>query len=216
MPAFSHPPTLTRPAPFDMNTLSRHLKIALPLALAASAAQAHPGHAAGLAGGLLHPLLGPDHLMAMVCVGIVSVQLGGASIWRVPAAFVAAMIIGGAAGFAWAGAHFAEAGIALSLVALGSAIALRKRMPHALVMACVGAFGFCHGYAHGVEIPEAASPWLYTAGFVASTCALHVAGIGLGWLGARGTTARVMLRASGVAVGVLGLVYLGGIATTAA
>jgi len=89
-------------------------------------------------------------------------------------------------------------------------------MPHALVMACVGAFGFCHGYAHGVEIPEAASPWLYTAGFVASTCALHVAGIGLGWLGARGTTARVMLRASGVAVGVLGLVYLGGIATTAA
>jgi len=188
--------------------------IALPaLALAACTAHAHPGsHASGLSGGLLHPLLGPDHLLAMVCVGVVSMQLGGSSVWRVPAAFVLAMLVGGAAGLLAPGAYFAEAGIALSLVALGAAIALRQSMPQALVMACVGAFGFCHGYAHGVEIPEAASPWVYTLGFVLSTTLLHVAGVGLGWMGARGVAARVMLRAGGMVVGVLGLIYLGGLA----
>jgi urease accessory protein len=91
----------------------------LTLALASGKAWAHStGTDGGWLSGAAHSLLGPDHLLAMVCVGIVSVQLGGASIWRVPVAFVFAMLVGGAAGFAWPGAGFAEAGIALSLAAL--------------------------------------------------------------------------------------------------
>ncbi|MDM0046112.1 HupE/UreJ family protein [Variovorax dokdonensis] len=200
-----------------MTKINVRVACALSLLLLARAAQAHTGvHPAGLEGGLLHPLLGPDHLLAMVCVGVVSMQLGGSSVWRVPAAFVLAMIVGGATGMARPGAGFAEAGIAISLVALGSAIVFRQRMPHALVMACVGVFGFCHGYAHGVEIPQAASPWLYTVGFVTSTTLLHVCGVGLGWLGARGRTQAMALRAGGLAVGVMGLAYLGGFAGLAA
>jgi urease accessory protein len=196
-----------------MTKLTNRIAFASSLLMSAMAAQAHTGvHAAGFDGGLLHPLLGPDHLLAMLCVGVISMQLGGSSIWRVPAAFVVAMIIGGATGIARPGAGFAEAGIALSLVALGTAIALRRRMPHALLMACVGIFGFCHGYAHGMEIPEAASPWMYTLGFVLSTTALHACGVGLGWLGARGHAPSMALRAGGLTVGVLGLVYLGGMA----
>ena len=63
------------------------LAIAMP-----GVAEAHLGGAdAGLMDGLLHPVFGLDHLIAMVSVGVVSVQLGGANIWRLPVAFVAAM-----------------------------------------------------------------------------------------------------------------------------
>ena len=34
---------------------------------------------AGFMTGVYHPVLGFDHLMAMLCVGIVSAQIGGAS-----------------------------------------------------------------------------------------------------------------------------------------
>ena len=47
-------------------------------------------------GGLTHPVLGPDHFLAMVSVGILSAQIGGRAIWTVPAAFVAAMAVGSA------------------------------------------------------------------------------------------------------------------------
>jgi urease accessory protein len=50
--------------------------------------------------GLMHPVFGVDHLLAMVSVGVVSVQLGGANIWRLPLAFVVAMTIGGVIGTA--------------------------------------------------------------------------------------------------------------------
>ena len=45
--------------------------------------------------GFLHPLLGLDHLLAMVAVGMLSAQIGGRAIWTVPAAFVVVMAIGG-------------------------------------------------------------------------------------------------------------------------
>ena len=54
----------------------------------------------GFAGsGWLHPLTGIDHMCAMVAVGAWSAQIGGKAIWRVPAAFVVAMLIGGIVGF---------------------------------------------------------------------------------------------------------------------
>ncbi len=49
----------------------------------------------GPAAGFVHPLTGPDHLLAMYAVGVLSAQVGGRAIWGVPSAFVAAMIAGG-------------------------------------------------------------------------------------------------------------------------
>jgi HupE/UreJ protein len=34
----------------------------------------------------MHPVFGVDHLLAMIGVGVVSAQLGGRNIWRIPAA----------------------------------------------------------------------------------------------------------------------------------
>ena len=52
----------------------------------------------GFYDGLSHPVLGLDHFLAMVCVGVVSSQIGGRAIWTVPSLFVLFMIVGGAAG----------------------------------------------------------------------------------------------------------------------
>ena len=49
--------------------------------------------------GLLHPLNGIDHLIAMIAVGAYSVQMGGKAIYMVPLSFLAAMLVGGIIGF---------------------------------------------------------------------------------------------------------------------
>ena len=49
-----------------------------------------------------------------------------------------------------------ESGIAVSVVALGLAIAVAKRAPVVVAVSIVAAFGVIHGYVHGAELCEAA------------------------------------------------------------
>ncbi|HWW73296.1 MAG TPA: HupE/UreJ family protein, partial [Duganella sp.] len=49
------------------------------------AALAHPGHDHGAMAGLLHPLTGIDHILAMLAVGLWGAQLGGRAQWLLPA-----------------------------------------------------------------------------------------------------------------------------------
>ena len=82
---------------------------------------------AELKNGLMHPVFGPDHLLAMICVGIVSVQLGGHNIWRIPLAFVAGMTVGGALGIQQVSLPFTELGIAASVLVLGMGVIFAHR-----------------------------------------------------------------------------------------
>src|SRR5262245_59414212 len=87
-----------------------------------SVAHAHPHHGehgTGLTDGLLHPLLGIDHLLAMVATGLLAAQLGGKALWAVPASFVGSMVLGGISGMTGIGMPGVELGIALSIVVLG-------------------------------------------------------------------------------------------------
>ena len=141
-----------------MNRIAPRLAAAF-LALATIAvptvASAHPGHeGAGFVHGLLHPLGGLDHILAMVAVGLFAARLGGRALWLVPASFVTAMALAGAAGMAGFALPYVEAGIALSILVLGAAIAFETTMPVAAAMALVAFFAVFHGYAHGAEMPE--------------------------------------------------------------
>ena len=150
----------------------------LPILLLPAVAEAHAGGSdTGLINGLMHPVFGPDHLLAMISVGVVSVQLGGHNIWRIPLAFVAAMTAGAALGMQFT--RFpAELGIAASVVVLGVAIVLaHRRMSPWPITALVVVFGGFHGHAHGVEMPKSVSPALYALGFVISTAVLHLFGV---------------------------------------
>ncbi|HWF19070.1 MAG TPA: HupE/UreJ family protein [Verrucomicrobiae bacterium] len=175
-------------------------------ALAPMLVQAHPGHglANSFVGGFSHPLFGLDHILAMVAVGLWASQLGGRSVWAVPATFVGLMCVGGALGMMGVHLPLVEAGILASVLVLGILIAAAARLPLAASMALVGLFAIFHGHAHGTEIPIAASGLNYGIGFVLATAALHLCGIGLGFLAQKQLRAPA-LRYAGAAIAVAGL-----------
>ena len=172
-------------------------------------AQAHAGGSdTGLMNGLMHPVFGPDHLLAMVSVGVVSVQLGGNNIWRLPAAFVGAMTVGGAVGIQQIGFP-TELGIAISVLVLGVGILVAHRaMSPWVITGLVVFFGACHGHAHGLEIPKSVDPVLYTLGFVISTAVLHLFGVIIGEVATLQMWLRTGLRLSGGLVAASGAAFL--------
>ncbi len=163
-----------------------------------AAALAHPGHdhGGGFAAGLSHPLLGPDHLLAMLAVGLWAGLSGGRALIVHPATFVAAMLAGGMIGVGGAELPVVEPAILASVIVLGALVALAFRAPMAVSVAGLALFGLAHGYAHGIEGPGGAE---YALGFVIATAALHGLGIALARLGIPAT------RALGGAVAVAGV-----------
>ncbi|WP_018700444.1 HupE/UreJ family protein [Amorphus coralli] len=136
-----------------------------------------PAVAHGFAGsGWLHPLTGPDHMLAMVLVGAWSAQLGGRGLSAVPAAFVAAMAAGALTARAGLVLPGTEAAIAASGVALGVAVALARPVAVPFAATATLVFGWAHGAAHGVEMPAAAGID-YAIGFLVTTAGLHAAGL---------------------------------------
>lgn len=161
----------------------------------------------GLAGGFMHPLAGPDHLLAMVAVGIWGAFLGRPLVYLLPTIFPTVMAIGGVAAMAGFSLPPVEIGIALSVLLLGAAILLAYRAPVWLATSVVGIFGLFHGYAHGLELPSMANPISFSLGFVLSTGLLHLCGIALGLLrGVQGGT--LALRGVGGLIALAGVWYL--------
>ena len=185
--------------------------IALALLCVGGDAAAHTDGvvAGGFASGVLHPLLGLDHLVAMVAVGLWGAFLGSPAIWLLPVVFPLVMALGGALGIANVPLPAVEIGIASSGVLLGLAVAFGWRAPLALAAVLVGAFAIFHGHAHGTELPAAANPFAYAAGFVLSTGALHLAGVGVGEL-RRLPHGERAVRAVGAVVALVGTTFLVG------
>lgn len=181
------------------------------LALTTGAALAHPHHhhgeAAGFLPGFLHPLTGLDHVLAMVAVGIWAALIGGRALIAWPAAFVVTMAVAALAGMAYGGIPVMETGIALSVVALGLAVALRVRAPLVLGGAVIGLFAIFHGHAHGAELPAATGALGYIAGFALATALLHAAGLALGFLIGRSPGIWAS-RVAGAGVAAIGMVLL--------
>lgn len=190
---------------------------ALLLASLALPALAHPGHPggethdAGFAQGFAHPFGGFDHLLAMIAVGLWAVQFAArtenrAVLWLLPAAFVLPM----GAGFLLALNGIAlpgvEAGIALSVLILGLAVAFAARPPLAAAMAVTAGFALFHGHAHGGEMGDGVAT-TYAAGMLLATALLHGIGLVVALLSQQIAT-PVLTRAAGAAVAVAGVVIL--------
>jgi urease accessory protein len=167
--------------------MTRAFRLCFAITLAAAAllgapvAEAHliGEHGAGFEAGILHPLSGLDHLLAMIAVGIWAAQLGGRAIWAVPCAFVGFMVVGGLLAVSGISMPLVEPGILGSVLLFGLLIATAARVPTVVGMAIVGLFALFHGHAHGTELPEAANPAAYALGFVMATSFLHAVGLGL-------------------------------------
>ncbi len=185
------------------------IAVATATIFVATPAYAHDGTglAGGFVAGVLHPLVGLDHMLAMISVGLWGAFLGRPLVYALPMLFPAAMAVGGALGMAAIGFPPVEFGIAVSVVTLGAMILFAVRAPVFVACAIVGIFALFHGYAHGAELPSAADPVGYSAGFVLSTGLLHLLGITAGLL--RSTRpGTIALRAAGGAIALTGAWFL--------
>lgn len=174
-----------------------------------SAHEIHSG--GGFMSGFNHPVLGFDHLLAMLSVGMLSTQLCGRAIWTVPLAFVTFMLVGGILGLYAIAVPFVEIGIALSVLLLGLAIAFDRQIPLLFAMAFVGVFAIFHGHAHGAEMPELASPVLYALGFLLGTAVIHLGGVMIGLGMQKMTGQRNLMRVTGAAIAAMGGYLLAGL-----
>lgn len=179
------------------------------LVLAIMTMGASPALAHGFAGsGWLHPLTGPDHMLAMLLVGAWSAQLGGRALWVVPTAFVLAMAAGAGAAIEGIALPWGELAIALSIAVLGIAIALARPIAVPVAVFATLLFGWAHGAAHGLEAPAHAGTadlTSYIVGFLVTTAGLHIAGLAGGQLLLDGRNGSTTLRLMGTASSAVGI-----------
>jgi urease accessory protein len=175
------------------------------LAFTALTAQAHTGHGtSSLMEGLVHPF-GLDHLLAMVAVGVWSINaLPKHKAWQGPATFLLALVVSAFAGTMGVSLPLLEQGVSLSVVLFGLMLIVATRpMPAAVGLGLIGLASSLHGLAHGSETPETGFA-SYALGFLATTAALHIGGVGIGL-----AIQRLLSERRGIALGGLG-VSLGG------
>ena len=166
------------------------------------------GSGGGFGSGLMHPIGGWDHILAMVAVGIWGAQLGRPAVWILPVTFPLVMAFGAALGLMGWGVPGVEIGIALSALVLGIMVMLEVKPPIAISIPIVGVFAIFHGHAHGTELPPHSSGLLYSIGFVISTGLLHAVGIGIGLIH-RWEAGALALRGAGTVVLIGGGIFLG-------
>lgn len=176
---------------------------------------AHEYGGGGILSGFLHPILGLDHLLAMLAVGILSAQIGGRALWTVPATFVGTMAVGALLGIAGVAMPLVEYGITASVLILGVAILFGNRMPEWVALVAVAFFALFHGNAHGTEIPEITNTIglliAYIVGFLVATAGLHVVGALIGILVSRLNRGELLMRLGGLAVAIVGVFMILGV-----
>ena len=168
------------------------------------------GIAGGFASGFMHPILGWDHVAAMIAVGLWGAFLGSPSIWILPVVFPLVMAIGGAMGVVVIPIPAVETGIAASALILGAMVLFAVRPPIWIAAIIVGAFAIFHGHAHGTELPGAANAIAYSVGFVIGTGLLHLVGIVFGLLD-RLPSGKYAIQAGGGVIALAGIGFLTGI-----
>jgi len=156
------------------HAIRRHLAragVAMTTLAVSLPAAAHPGHApdSGFAAGLLHPMTGVDHLLALLAVGLWSRQQHG---YLLAPTFLVMMALG-AASSSGVALPALELSIAATVLLLGglAAYAPRLQQPQMAVLT-VGACAFVHGLAHGNELTGMASG----AGFILASAVLMLLG----------------------------------------
>jgi urease accessory protein len=175
-------------------------------ALTPLAVSAHPlgAHTATLFDGLLHPVTGLDHTLAMIAVGLAASRIRERG-WIAPASFMASMLVGLAVGALGLVVPFTESAIVVSVLLFGLIVGRRGELPLTPVALTFGAFALFHGMAHGHEANGVGFD--YASGVLLATGALHALGFGLARLLVR-SWGKDRVRWAGVPVTLGGLALL--------
>jgi urease accessory protein len=156
-------------------------------------AHAHPGHTGGesLLAGMVHPLLGVDHLLALLATGLLAFRMGGRMGVGIAVAFPTLMAAGAVAGLAGVALVNTEVMILVSIAVLAwLALKPPRRLP-ATTLALTALFAVFHGHAHGLEAAGFHAGTPFVAGMtLASALAIAVTMWGAGLVGRRLATPR--------------------------
>lgn len=165
-------------------TMLRRAALAAGLLAVTLPAAAHPGHGtdSGFVNGLLHPVTGIDHLLALLAVGLWSRQQRHGVV--LAPTFLVLMALGAVSAGSRIVVPALELSIAASVLLLGvlaaCAPALQRRVRPELAVVTVGACAFLHGLAHGNELSGKLSGELSSissgAGFLLASALVMLAG----------------------------------------
>lgn len=127
----------------------------------------------GLLSGLGHPVIGLDHLAALIGVGLLAARFARRGL-ALPSLWLSAMGVGVGAHLAGFVLPISETLVALGVVAVGLAAALRPTLPLVATGLIFAAIGFAHGFALGEPImgAEPAPVLAYLLGLVAVQAAI--------------------------------------------
>lgn len=168
----------------------------------------------GLLSGIGHPILGLDHFAFIVGIGLLAGITGFGLV--LPILFVAAMTAGLAWHVAGIGIPYVELLVALSVLAIGVAIAWRHAAGSKLVATAFATAGLLHGFALGeTAIGAEATP---LAAYIVGLCVTQMTVAALAWQLARGQAhvganasevvprpVPAYVRTAGIAIAVIGL-----------
>ncbi len=179
--------------------------IALITFFVAQSVMAHPGHdaASGWVAGLVHPLTGIDHLIALACLGALLAdappRLRGVGVF----ALIASLSVGAALGLTGVALPAVEWGIALSVLVAGVMLLRSGSARPLLLVGGTVVFALFHGYAHGMEAKGEAA--CFVAGFLLSSLVVILMSMVIMKRFARDRSLRI---ASGLGVSAAGVLFL--------
>jgi urease accessory protein len=162
----------------------------------------------GILSGLGHPVIGLDHLAAVVAVGCLAAAHRSATLLAV--AFVLAMMGGVALHVQGAALPGAEILIALTVLVLGVLLALRRNMPAGAAAVLFAIAGVIHGYALGESIygAERTPLYAYLIGLAVIQSAIALTAAHLTRAAARGSPDLSTVRLVGAGIAGIGIAVL--------
>ncbi len=161
-------------------------------------------HGVSFMAGVVHPLLGLDHLLAMLGMGV---SVAGFSVrGRLAAAglIVLSLLVGLFGASAMHAPLSVDPLLAATLLMLGLMLLRKHAASFAWRISMIALFTYFHGFAHGAEWPHQHAIWPFAAGVASASLMLFVLGAAIGrqWV-MRHPRAQMSLG------GVLGMAGLG-------
>jgi urease accessory protein len=146
--------------------------------LASNQAFAHPNHDTSFYSALLHPLIGWDHLLTMLIIGVMAYQFPIKKGVILPAIFVSSFglsaVFSRGLGIGDEQLHLLNQMILVTLIVLPLVHILLTKLSFSLVTLIIGVIGVFHGVTHGVELDVSSSSVLM--GLILSTLTIHAIG----------------------------------------
>jgi urease accessory protein len=161
----------------------------------------------GFASGIGHPVIGLDHLVFLLAAGVLAAALPRGASLRAVAGFLVASMAGVALHLAGVGFGMTEALVAASLLMVGLALLMTRRVSAGALLAGLALAGLFHGHAFAEAVIGAeATPILaYLAGLAVIQSALM---LGAMTLTRQATRARWLRPAMGAMASVTGVGFL--------